>query len=161
MNISQWPISKIMQLPDHCFGRRHLVSVTKLHIGASAGWDISELALPEIMVIWELILSSDGGENGLVLMRLALGDQLPTSVAQMTALEPLFNGFGLQGLGPRTIRFTGRRDYTIRNLRMPVRTSGRRLVLENIPPPAETYMCSAGIVISSIPKEIPDCLLYQ
>ncbi len=55
MDIRNWPLSQIMQLPDAAFGRRWPVGLAYAFAGAGAEFDISEAALPERFVIWEVL----------------------------------------------------------------------------------------------------------
>jgi len=158
MDISQWPLGRIMQLPDYCFGRRFMVSA---HLRASAQttvWDIAEPALPELMVVWEFYVSPWQAEISTGIVRIALGDQLPTTIAMMDALEPLFSGFGVQGAEPRNYTQKAGDGFFLSRLKMPVRTSGRRLVVEYTNShQAATGQQSLAIVVSGVPKDIP-CL---
>ncbi|GAH72945.1 unnamed protein product, partial [marine sediment metagenome] len=56
MDVRNWPADRIMQLPDHCFGRRWLVSVIGARSEIGPAFDISEAGLPEWTVIWNLTL---------------------------------------------------------------------------------------------------------
>jgi len=155
MDISQWSLDKIMQLPDYCFGRRFPIMAVVHTGGIGIGWDISEIGFPEICVIWELHFSGRKPEGSTVLHRIALGDQLPTATAMMDGLEPLFPGFGAQGISPRVFLTKGEDILELRRLKMVVRTSGRRLVLEAENTGAAASESRVIVVVSSIPKDIP------
>ena len=132
MRIDNWPLGKILSLPDCCFGRRFLVSCT---VQAGAGgiitlWDISEIALPEHCVVWELSAYCDSLSADLASFRMALGDQLPTTTVMMDSLEPVFHGLGLQGASPRAIVMPYVGDMRWNCLRFGIAASSRRLVLE-------------------------------
>ncbi|MBA7479329.1 hypothetical protein ES707_14763 [subsurface metagenome] len=158
MDIRNWPLDRIMQLPDCCFGRRYVISASALSSLGVLGYDISELALPERCVIWELA-GWAGKENlDLAYFRIALGDQLPTTVAQMNALEPLIPGFGPQGPEPRRIDIYVNIGKLFNNIRMPLAAAGRRLVLEVASLPTKNCRFSVAVVVSSIPTEVPDWL---
>lgn len=157
MNISQWPISKILALPDHCFGRRFIMSVCLRGVGDEVAWDITELALPERCVLWEVHIGFTVDPEYPGGLRFALGDQLPTLTAQMTALEPLLQGVGVQGPEPRDMAFTLSRFTYLSRLKMPIAAMGRRIVMELVG--VEQYSVDAyGLfVISSFPTEVADC----
>ena len=159
MNISDWPLGRIMQLPDYVFGRRYMISAFVFGIGVARQWDISELAFPETAVIWEVHMYCAKKTDSNQGIRLALGDQLPTTEAEFRAMEPLFNGLGQDGPGPRSIPMDLYRAIAMRRLKIPVRTAGRRLVLEIGIGPASTDWASVILVVSGLPKEIPDCLI--
>ncbi|GAH58066.1 unnamed protein product, partial [marine sediment metagenome] len=94
MDIRNWPMDRIMQLPDECFGRRFLVSCSLAYADAGSTFDISEIALPEACVLWSLNVAWYNEDTATHYIRLALGDQLPATVAMMDALEPLISGLG-------------------------------------------------------------------
>ncbi len=158
MDIRNWPMDRIMQLPDCVFGRRWLMACEKRSVSDTEAFDITELALPEKCVIWNLALDTSPGEGLNLYVRLALGDQLPTTTAMMSALEPLFPGLGFQGAEPREITLRSGVFVVSWPLRMPVASAGRRMVLGVMG--AETPRVSARVVIevSSIPTEVPDWL---
>jgi len=155
MNISDWPISKIMQLPDEAFGRRFFISCMMKVSGESTVWDISELGFPEICVIWEMQLLTWQTAGARTEFRVALGDHLPTTAAEVDVLEPVFPGLGQTGAEPRVITSKDWQGFVARKLRLPIRASGRRLVVEftNTFTPATVMSCI--LTVSSIPKDIP------
>lgn len=158
MNIQNWGMGQIMQLPDYLFGRRFLITC-EVRVGpATRAWDISEVALPEKCVIWELVIKGMGIIGMMTTVRIALGDQLPTAVAMFNALDPLFMGLGAQGAEPRDFLLLERAGVAFRRLRMPVAAQGRRLVIEAISPEILTAAVVVGIVVSGVPKEVPDWL---
>jgi len=161
MNIRDWPMDQIMQLPDNLFGRRFGVFVALETESGVTEWDISELSLPNRCVIWELVYSPIKSPAYLETFRLAWGDQLPTTTAEMDLLEPAFHGLGLQGAEPRTITVDIDVLVHLDRLRMPVETAGRRLVLEAAPAADKSGKIQVGIVVSSVPTEVPDWLISR
>ena len=161
MNIQNWGIGQIMQLPDHLFGRRFLVSCSLDMLVASRDYDISEVALPELCVIWELHILATGTFNEFCRLRIALGDQLPAAVAVFNALDPLFMGLGLQGPEPRYTRVDIQRSKRLSRLRMPVAANGRRLVIEGETDEAVSCGVQVELVVSGVPKEVPDWLYSE
>lgn len=158
MRIDDWGIGRIMELPDCLFGRRFLVSCSVEGGADAAAWDISELAFPEVAVIWEVRMFSELAGNLVDSFRLALGDELPTLTGQMDRLEPFIQGLGAQGPGPRAINpsLDGRMEWA--RLRFAIATAGRRLVLEATGAGTSTPVVTVGVVVSSVPKEIPEWL---
>jgi len=127
--------------------------------GEFAFWDISEVPFPERCVIWEVVFLLGLNATGQPAFRLAQGDQLPTTTAQMDALEPLLMGFGFQGAEPRTFGFDRDAAYMRIPLRMPLSAGGRRLVLEVDGVTGSIAQVFVGVIVSSLPMEVPDCLL--
>ena len=159
MDIRHWGLNRIMQLPDHCFGRRFLVSSNMNVLAAQRVWDISEVALPDVCVIWELVIMVAGTFGTFLWVQIALGDQLPAAVATFDALDPLFMGLGEQGAEPRTIRVEADNVLHLDRLRMPVAAQGRRLVVEMTTDDGITASGMVAIVVSGVPKEVPDWLV--
>ncbi len=159
MNIADWGIGRIMQLPDFCFGRRWLVSCSRKGADPGAGWDISEIAFPERIVLWEVCVYASGALGVTDTIRLALGDQLPTAAAMMDVLEPFLPGWGLQGAEPRVILVPNYEFISVTRLRQFIITAGRRLVMETSADIAVTEAVAVLAVVSSIPKEVPDWLI--
>lgn len=161
MRMDDWPLDKIMRLPEFVFGRRFVVSCVPISPIEGYGWDISEVALPETCVIWELVIQPLGLITGDERLRIALGVQLPTSHAQFMLLEPLFNGLGYQGPGPRGIASNRYFGIALRMLRLQVHAAGRKLVCEMGPGAAAEMSMNVMIVVSSVPKEVPDWLFSE
>lgn len=159
MDISQWPLGQIMQLPDHVFGRRWLIYCSARPSGGTAGYDISEIPFPEICVIWELLIDCTIEATTRLVFKIALGDQPIAAAGLIEQLEPLFPGLGEQGPEPREIHYKGNKIIRWNKLRMPVRTAGRRMVVEFTNTSEAAASGAVGVIVSSIPKDIPDCLI--
>lgn len=159
MNIQNWGLGQIMQLPDYLFGRRFMVSCFLDVPDATRAWDISEVALPEMCVVWELVVATLQAFGAEITVRIALGDQLPAAAATFDALDPLFMGLGVQGPEPRGFHILDIGSFSMRRLRMPVAAQGNRLVVEALTPEAKSGTVFVGIVVSGVPKEIPDWLV--
>jgi len=159
MDIRGWGIGRIMQLPDFCFGRRYLVSCALDMEAAQRAWDISEVAFPDMAVIWEIGVGGMAGWQDAITVRLALGDRLPATVAEMNALDPLVFGLGLQGAEPRDIRVRGFGRGALLRLRTPVAAQGRRLVIEGETEEAIAGSVLVTVTVSGVPREVPDWVL--
>lgn len=159
MNISEWPLSKIMQMPDEAFGSRWLVGGEVRPTEEQRLWTISPLAFPETIVVWELYMTAWTEATARAVFRIALGDQIPISTAMMNALEPVFPGIGYLGPQPQEIHLKDYPFLGLRKIRMPVKTSGRRLVIEYFNSGAATSLMTCILTVSSVPREVPDCLI--
>ena len=159
MDIRKWGLDRIMQLPDGCFGRRWPIIFSGTIVSGAKGYFISELALPERSVIWQLFFwcPAIGGLetfNLSIFAAYAIGDQLP-SAAIWPTLEPLFQGVDRVIIPTGAFyAFTG-----VLNMKVPVMTSGRRICLRVQNSSTISLLCCSGLVISSVPNEVPDCLL--
>jgi len=159
MNIDNWPLDRIMRLPDWCFGRRFPVSVRVNSYSGAFDVDISEIGLPEKCVVWEFISEPYYVDHHNGYARVALGDQLVADEAAFMRLEPLINGYGNQGQGPRQIEYSQYTGPLHISMRMPVAAAGRRLTAMAVAPVEKSYRCRFTIVVSSMPKEVPDWLI--
>lgn len=83
-----------------------------------------------------------------------IGDQLPTA-AIFPTLEPLFPGVDSFFAAERGFySFAG-----VLGIRQPVMSSGRRICLRVQNTAAYTLPFCTGLVVSSVPNEVPDCLV--
>lgn len=148
-----------MQLPDCAFGERWPIILQGAGSTGIPVYRISMGALPEWTVIWEIWGSTCATVGSWCRFRFRLGDQLPTTEAQFQGMDALFRGFeDYVGLGS-AIMFNPVNPPTLRRLRVPVHAAGRRLVMGFDVTSAIAQPICAGLVISSIPKEVPDWLI--
>lgn len=159
MNISEWSLSKKMMLPDHCFGRREVLQLAADLSDANAVYVISPAGLPETTVIWEVLAAGRGTGFMTVHIGLALGDQLPASDAEYNALDPIFpNAIASDGeRGEFEVQTFG--DTHIAMARFPVAVSGRRIVAKFIRHQGNATEAVVVVTYSSLPYEVPSCLL--
>ncbi len=159
MDISGWPMERIMQLPIEAFGRRWLVGVGAELASADSVFDISEAALPERFIIWEVIAGISGTLNTSADVILALGSKLPTSDAEFDSLELIFSGV----VGRTDVRggfsVFSLTHYLITDLCTFVVSGGRRLVVRIKRDLGTSGGGTLSILISSIPREIPDWMV--
>ncbi|KPK74927.1 MAG: hypothetical protein AMJ79_12805, partial [Phycisphaerae bacterium SM23_30] len=120
------------------------------------GYEISEYALPDKTVIWELIITINNNYAAYGYVTIALGDQLPGGAAEFNALTRVFPGCENE-LGEKgVITVVGMSMIQIRNIRKLIKPQGNRFVLRYYNPAAGNRIVTVGLVISSIPYEIPD-----
>ena len=158
MSIKDWPLHKIMQLPDEAFGARWPVGIEVTINGAEGNWGICQAALPEWTVIWELYLIATTADSTAARIKLALGDQMPVTQAAFDAMEVVFPGIisspGVQG----DFQFGGGSRGSLTRLRTPIHTAGRRFVADYNVEKGVPEMGIIIIVISSLPTEVPEWL---
>lgn len=159
MDIRDWPLNRIMQLPDCCFGRRWPVILECFRSAVGHDWDISEIAIPDLAVLWRVSLTGHLGVWDSGYFRLALGDKLPTAVVEMNALEPVISGLGVQGAEPRQIHLTTYDGQFVMEFKQLVHAQGRRPILELFNLAEGASAVRVELVFSSIPTEVPDWLI--
>ncbi len=156
MDISNWDMAKIMQLPDHLFGRRWPVLVSQLKAGIGNVYQISANALPERCVVWSVLMTARGAAATNINFSLVLADQLPADDTGFFANEDLFNEFSYLAAGEYSMPHTIGNGHIIIPLRTGIKTGGRRLCVRFRNNGTGTILGTAGIVVSSVPTEIPD-----
>lgn len=161
MDIRNWAVDRIMQLPDCCFGRRWPVL---LRFAATEGfqhYDISEMSLPEKCVLWELgFWCWDAAQTAPWFVSLKLGDQLPATDAEFVALADFMSGFGQYFGGVYRMSGVWNSSIWIRNLKVLIPSAGRRLV-GRVTKLTTNVDSRVVAVISSFPTEVPDWLVSR
>lgn len=161
MNIRDWPMDGIMQLPDHCFGRRWPIAC-EISTITDPTYDISEIALPERCVVWSVALDWwNASIDTDAYIRLALGDQLPLNVGMMNILEALIRGVGVQSGEPRYIGLEVGSLNLLWPMRMGLAAAGRRLVMSARPVGGNWLTVRCVLEVSSMPTEVPDWLILE
>ena len=161
MDIRNWPIDRVMQLPDHCFGRREVLQLSTDLTGAGSVYVINPAGLPDKMVIWEVNVAARAVVASTIHVGLALGEQLPASDAEYNALELVF---------PNVISSDGDRGefevcvnsaFSITMVRFPVVVSGRRLIGKFTRHQGNSTEGVIDVIYSSVPNEVPSCLFSE
>jgi len=148
-----------MQLPDECFGRRWaVISSHQIAADATDEWLVKQ-PLPDGCVLWGLRVIQGGSEAGVHWVKIALGDNEPVSDATFDAFERLFPGDFDNAAEEGAIYFMYPSPVDMQ-LRMPIVSMGRRFAVQahNGNNLVIMNMCVV-FLISSIPTEVPDCLL--
>lgn len=158
MNISDWPISKIMQLPDYAFGRREIVQLAMDLTDANAVYAISPAGLAERTVIWDIGTSNRGASNTTTHAALSLGDFLPTTDAQFNAMEVMFPGVIASDGGVGEFEAAAGSYMNTSKVRQVFQTSGRRFVARFIRHQQNATESVIVVAYSSIPTELPEWL---
>lgn len=159
MDISNWPVGRIMQLPDWCFGNRWVVACDSGDYNVSDSFGIVRTGVPDRCVIWEIFVSQVGATSGLVRFELGWADQLVTTSAQWTALQKMFPCQGQQDRVDFRFGCLGDAPWHINGLRLVSPAAGLRPAIRNDGSGSTGITAQACFVISSLPKEVPDWLI--
>ncbi|MBA7558059.1 hypothetical protein ES705_50848 [subsurface metagenome] len=93
MDVSKWPLEKIMALPDWCFGKRWWVGIYLGTAMAEAVPFIIDQSVPDVFVLWDvLVLSAGVTEQTRTDLTLRLCRALPTT-ANVREFQRLLRGF--------------------------------------------------------------------
>ena len=156
MDISNWGWGQLLELPDHLFGRRHVVGCFSTITGGVTVFDISETALPEKAVIWEVNIHTTGPSSSIGSVSLALGDHLPVADAEFNAFEQLLPDVGFVAGTRRDIYVCDTCCFALKNIKVGISSTGRRLVMRYNQIVGETYLARVELVVSSVPRSLPE-----
>lgn len=159
MDISNWNVNQIMQLPDWCFGGRWWVGEYVGAVGGVVEYRGGEELLPQRFVLWGILVSARS-PNCLEALRLTirLGGSAVASVAAAKALDLVLSGISKADIlyelyvNPNGVTWIGCE-------RQLVQPNGRKLSLVANGDQAITYEMTVGILISGVPNEVPDWLV--
>jgi len=156
MDISSWGWGQLLELPDHLFGRRFSIGCYVTVGTGGTGYDISEMALPEKTVIWEMCICASNASTDFGSISMALGDQLPADDAAFNRYEQLFPDLGFQADTRRDIYVFRNCTCNLVKMKTGINTQGRRLVLRYDQVLGELAFAQVGLVVSSVPRSIPE-----
>lgn len=158
MDISKWPINKIMQLPDCCFGKRWPIMISGSVGAAITEFNVSGQTLPDKWVLWELDViiwpSADVYTGRLFHTSIAMGEHKPANEAEFDKLDGILPGASYMSNGRKTLLG----PFCARNIKQNFIGNGRKICtrVRNVAGITTTY--SVNLIISTIPKEVPDWL---
>ena len=159
MRIDDWPMDRIMRLPDWCFGRRYWVGEYVGEVHGHAYNIIGTEELPDKFVLWGVYVTC---MSPVCLQALRVTIRLGDNVAALTADPRVYERL-LKGISIPTIVFeiyANQNGVTwLDGLRQIVESGGRRLAISTNGDQTIPYEGTVAIQISAMPKEVPDWLL--
>ncbi len=156
MDISGWPIEKILQLPESAFGKREIIQLYGRGTPPARPKDISRATLPDHTIIWEISIQIVDSSGSVGHIGLRLGKKLPASDAEFDAMEPIFLDVVDEAGIASSFMAKDKEVYSLRNVRKYVEAQGRKLVCEIGIHTGGVFEVVCQIIYSSIPKEVPD-----
>jgi len=159
MDISRWGMDQVMMLPDSCFGTRRVLTMCGEGTIAAPAFDISETGLGERTVVWGAGVWNELADILTSFVRFKLGDHLPATLAEFDALEDMFPEMACVAGYRSILANKGSNGLVWLPMRRMFQTSGRRIVVALGVTGISVDMGMCGIEISSVPREVPDCLL--
>jgi len=157
MDIRNWPLERVMQLPDCLFGRKWIVAESLSVAGGAEGFVISADALPDRCVVWTMFVSAYRDGTAPAVAEFRLGQQIPADLTAFRLLDPIIGPAGFTGIVRSALQCSSYGLLAAIDIRLPILSSGRKLVLRLEAIGAVALVIQAGIVISSIPNEVPEC----
>jgi len=159
MNIDNWPMDRIMRLPDWCFGRRWWVGEYMGSANGTVHYRLGQEELPDKFVLWGLLIFCRA-PSCLEAMRLTirLGDHTPANMDDANTMERLLKGISIQTIGYELYPESNGVTW-INCERQLIESAGRKLAIVSNGDQAIAYEMTVGVLISSLPKEVPDWLI--
>lgn len=159
MDVRNWPMDRIMQLPDHCFGTRFPVTLFYFGGVTIGSFDISLMGLPDKCVLWEINMIGFGTPvTNYWTLSMKLGDHIPATVPEFNALTNLHPSLGADVTGDRTFIMPDNQNFSIRRIKIPIEAQGRRVVAM-FRTSIDDNDLTCVLIFSNMPTEVPDCLI--
>lgn len=128
-------------------------------VGAGYVFDMAEMKLPDRFVLWEVHWGIEYNPGASCDIGIAMGERAPANVAEFNGMEMLLPEITsrMNGKGWRNTFYIP--PSPIVNIRKLVPAQGRRLIGAGVRVLTASTAAVATIVISSIPREVPDWLV--
>lgn len=159
MDIRHWNANQIMQLPDWAFGDRWWVGE---YMGSTTGvayYRGGEEILPDPFILWGLLISSRSPAcTEAIRLTIRLAGIAVTADVQAKKLPRLLDGISIADI-VYELYVSPNGTTWIGNIRKFVQPNGKKLSLVSSGDQSNAYEMTVGILVSAIPKEVPDWLL--
>jgi len=156
MDISRWPLDKIMELPDWCFGQQWWIGDSVGTSAATTTYFYFTDMPPDVFVVWDIIVSPGGIVAGTRLdVTLCLCAEAPKD-QNIRTMTRLLRNFGTNGafydmhLPPNVLTHVGPMKTVVE-----AQNNGIGGALK-IPTETADLESSIAVLVSAIPKEVPD-----
>lgn len=161
MDISKWPMSDVMQLPDHCFGRRYWVGEYMGGVDGAVDIKIGSDELPKTFVVWGVLISCRSPScTEAIRLTIRLCDALAAFTADAKLYDRLLKDISVSNIlyefyvNANDVNWVGCE-------RQLVQQSFRRLGLVSNGDASNTYEMTVGVLISEVPRNVPDWLVKK
>lgn len=158
MDVSDWPVDKIMQLPDWCFGRRWWAGTQCYKADGKVSYGYAEERFPDAFVLWAVMVTCySPSMTEAMKLTLRVAAQPFVDMETVRAADRLLKGTSRIGLwmdlyvGPNEVTY-------ISDIRQYCHYPNKRLAVEANGDQTNLYYCDVNVLISSVPKQIPDYL---
>lgn len=159
MDIRNWPMDRIMQLPDEAFGRRFSIVISGQVANFTIEYFLSDISLPDRCVLFESFLDSTifatGFSSGVMQATISLSHNLVDNDPDFLLLENLLTGVNEIVTLFRIVR----PPCHMGRLKLPVLAQGRKVAVRVINPSVAQIEFTLCLVFASIPREIPDWMV--
>lgn len=159
MDIRNWNANKVLQLPDWCFGNRYWVGEYMGSTGGTVYYRGGEEILPDKFMLWGVLVSARS-VNCLEALRLTirLAGAAVATVAAAKLIERVLKSISTADILYEL--YVNQNGVTwIGDIRQLVEPNGKRLALVSNGDQTIAYEMTVGLLISAVPKEVPDWLV--
>lgn len=156
MDVRRWPLDKIMQVPDWCFGRRWWIGTYIGTAAAAVTYFTIEDRVPDRFVVWSLIYN---GSKWTAVTGIELALRLAGKAADVDGFWKSPRLFQQIAQENRAYEFfhCAKTGLYLQNMRTVHEARGLRVcgAVKHID---ETATCEnmCALLISAVPKEVPD-----
>jgi len=159
MDVRDWGMAKLMQLPDWCFGERWpIITCNTVAVGQTEQW-IVEKPVPDRIVLWSVRVFGSQGDIATSWIKFALGDHEPANDAEFDAFERLFKGDFDRSIQEGAFPVVKYADISM-TMRKPLEMNGRRFAIQMSNNHGSVSSFLAYVFeVSSVPSEVPDWLI--
>jgi len=158
MDIRNWPMNRIMQLPDCCFGRRWLVACAAETAEAGDEYAIVGAGMPDRAVIWEINVTMEFAITQVVGLEFAWAERLVTTAAEWSGLQKMFPCQGQKDGADYNFWASSGSSVITANLKLPSPALGKRPSVRLDDGSTSGKDVTVYFTISSLPTEVPDWL---
>ena len=159
MNISKWPLSKKMQLPEEAFGVKYMVGVELGSAANTIEYLMSPQSMPDDCVIWSFFYSGCMVSCNYTRLAFALGENPPNDAAQFGSCQPLLHGYKDQNFA-YDLFLPANDSVIIPDMKFYVKAAGRRLLVMHKPYGGEGYFeGNLFFMVTTVPTEVPEWLV--
>lgn len=156
MDVTGWTLAERARLPDWCFPTRQLIGCYGWNAGVGTyNWGISAIALPDPALIWVFGYVALVGALGEGDFRVGLNAVVPTTIAEMDAVQDFLPYYGYEMPGPNAVRImAGSKQAVHFPIRLALVTGAKKLVIESRNW-ADVFRYQVYVLVSGMPDEIP------
>lgn len=159
MNISQWSKSEILQLPDHAFGQKFMISTYIGLSGMAPTTTKTEYSLPERSIVWSAFCYGTQANAYAYKLGMRLCPNAMNPTGNWAQLDRLFRT-SVTPLQSYDFWFPSPANWQLTGLRYYVESQGQQLaLLMGSYSGSGTGEVHCGIIVSAVPSEVPDWIL--
>lgn len=159
VNLERWTDSEILMLPDHAFGSRVVVSLTRFITAGTVQFRVIPTVLPDRIVIWEIVATATRITALDHMFGLRLGRDAPADEAEWNTLEDLWRAEIDATADAEQFVVSVGGNFALTRLKTLVNVQGRRLITRMENSSASDSPLNVNVVYSAVPRSVPAWIL--